>query len=126
MCRCSIIKQFIQVVTVVTNHDQSHSQWLDGCLTKGNQSQARQAIPECNWPIRGLGSWTSCPIMHIAKAGYPRVQCKYTLVKRGCKSPNPWKAELHLAENNRTSRTLLRTRNTSRQHCWRQGKRHKA
>ena len=36
------------------NESQSVLQWmcLDGHLTQGNQSLAREAIPECNWPIR--------------------------------------------------------------------------
>ena len=48
------------------NQSQQSLQWthLVEHQSEINQSQARPAIPECNCPIRGLGSQTCYPRMH--------------------------------------------------------------
>ena len=48
-------------------------------------------------PNQRLGRLEGYPRMHIAQTGYPRVQCEYTLDKRGCKSPNPWTSQAALS-----------------------------
>ena len=52
---------------------------LDEHLTKGNQPQTRQATPECTCPIRGSGSQTGYPRMHITRQALPGFNIKNTL-----------------------------------------------
>ena len=49
--------------------------------------QTRQATPECTCPIRGSGSQTGYPRMHITRQAIPGFNVKNTLDKRGCKTP---------------------------------------
>ena len=53
-------------------------QWscLDGHLTKGSHPQTRQATPEFTCPIRGSGSQTGHPRMHITRQAIPGLNVK--------------------------------------------------
>ena len=56
-------------------------------LTNGSQPQTRQVTPECTCPIRGSGSQTGYPRMHITRQAIPGLNVNNTLDKRGCKTP---------------------------------------
>ena len=53
------------------------------------------------------------------QTGYFRVQCKYALDKRGCRSPNPWTSRAPLSRTTRQAEDQL---SNTPQHCRRLGK----
>ena len=94
------------------NQSQQSLQWthLDKHQSQINQSQARQAIPGCSFPIMGLGSQTPYPRMHRPRQAIPKCIANMHCIKEAAEAQNFRQAELQ----------------SSRLHLRRLGKRHKA
>ena len=69
-----------------------------------NQLQARQAIPECNCPIRDLESQTHYLRMHKARQAIPKCIVKMHQIKEATEAQNFRQAVLQKAEIRGTSR----------------------
>ena len=80
---------------------------MDEHLTKGSQPKTREATPECTCPIRGSGSQTGYPRVHITRQAIPGFNEKTSWIKRGCRTPVERESELesgNQSENGRRSR----------------------
>ena len=80
---------------------------MDGHLTKGSQPQTRQATPEWTCPIRGSGSQTGYPRVHITRQAIPGFNEKNTLDIRGCNTPDQQAVELKLSWKEREEKLHL-------------------
>ena len=78
------------------NQSQQSLQWthLIKHQSEVNKSQVRQAIPEYNCPIRGLGSQTHYPRMHKPRQGIPRCIANMHSIKEAAEAQNFGQAEL--------------------------------
>ena len=124
MCRCLIIKLSIQAVTMVTNHDQSYNRqaWMGTYHRVTNPGQTCHL--KMQLPNKGPGKLDKLSQNAQAQTGYSRVQCKYALHKRSCRSRIPQTS--WAAFNREHLDKLADQKSNFQQHCRRLGKRHKA
>ena len=115
VCRCLIIKLFIQVVTMITNHNQSYNRhtWI-GTYHKVTNHRPDRTSQNAT-ALSGPGKLDKLSQNAQAQRGYPRVQCKYALDKRGCRSPNPQTCRAPLRRTHSDKLSCIKQRTTGQE-----------